>query len=276
MKLLEDFISLLKIKRYSYSTINSYKSALLKYFEFYKNSNPEELSKADIEFFINYQVTNYGISQSYQKQMVGALKFFYNELLRRNYDLFYLYPDRREYKLPEILSKKEVKALIDSLPNIKHKAILSTLYSAGLRLEEVLNLKPNDIDSDQMLLRIKTAKGNKDRNVVLSFNLLLLLREYYKLFKPEEYLFEGQKKGKYSSTSVQKIMKKALSRAGIKKHATPHTLRHSFASHLLEAGTDIRIIQEILGHKSIRTTQIYTHISSANIKSVKSPLDDML
>jgi integrase/recombinase XerD len=184
MKLLEDYISLLKIKRYSYSTINSYKSALLKYFEFYKNSNPGELSKADIEFFINYQVTNYEISQSYQKQMVGALKLLYNELLLRNYDLFYLYPDGRVYKLPEILSKNEVKALIDSLPNIKHKAIISTLYSAGLRLEEVLNLKPDDIDSEQMLLRIKTAKGNKERNVVLSFNLLLLLREYYKLFKP--------------------------------------------------------------------------------------------
>lgn len=275
MKLLDDFINLLKIKRYSYNTINAYKNILLKFFSFYKNSDPEELSKSDIEYFINYQVTIVGISQSYQKQMVGALKFLYNELLRRNYDLFYLYPDRREYKLPQILSMKEVKKLLDSINNIKHKAMISTLYSCGLRLEELLNLKAEDIDSQRMFIRINSGKGKKDRNVVLPEKLLIILRKYYKIYKPKDYLFEGQNGSKYSSTSVQKIMKKALSKAGINKKATPHTLRHSFASHLLESGTDIRVIQEILGHNSIKTTQIYTHISSANIGSVRSPFDDL-
>lgn len=276
MKLLDDFVRLLQIKRYSFSTIGSYRNAILKIINAFPSADISELSKKQIEDFINLQVTHKKISRAYQKQMVGALKLFYNDFLRKNYDLFYLYPDRREYKLPEILSKDEVKLLINNITNIKHKAIISSLYSAGLRLEEVLNLKPDNIDSDQMLLRIKSAKGNKDRNVVLSVKLLLLLRKYYKLYKPKEYLFEGQKGGKYSSTSVQKIMKKALSIAGIKKAATPHTLRHSYASHLLEAGTDIRVIQELLGHNSIKTTQIYTHITAHNIKSVKSPLDDIL
>ncbi|MFP4370574.1 MAG: tyrosine-type recombinase/integrase, partial [Candidatus Kapaibacterium sp.] len=215
------------------------------------------------------------ISRAYQKQMVGALKLFYNDFLRNNYDLFYLYPDRREYKIPEILSKDEVKLLIENITNIKHKAIIASLYSAGLRLEELLNLRVQDIDSKNMLIKIHSGKGNKDRNVVLSEILLDLLRKYYKLYKPSDYLFEGQYGGKYSASSVQSIMRQALLKARISTKATPHTLRHSFASHLLESGTDIRVIQEILGHNSIKTTQIYTHITAQNIKSVKSPLDDI-
>ncbi len=170
----------------------------------------------------------------------------------------------------------EVKKLIDAIDNVKHKAIISTLYSAGFRLEEALNLKVSDIDSENMVIRIHSGKGNKDRNVVLSDKLLSNLREYYRKYKPDKFLFEGRKGGKYSASSVQAIMKRALQNAGIKRKATPHTLRHSYASHLLEAGTDIRVIKEILGHKTIKTTQIYTHISSANIKSVKSPFDNIL
>lgn len=273
MKLLNEFIQLLKIKRYSHNTIVAYKSAIKKFINFHKGINLENLTKRDIEVYINTQVVKEGISQSYQKQMVGAIKFLYNDLLRKNYDLFYLYPKRREHKLPVILSLTEMKLLIDSITNLKHKSILSTIYSAGLRLEECLNLKVNDIDSENHIIRIRSGKGNKDRNVLLSDKLIVILRRYYKLYKPTKYLFEGQTGGKYSASSVQSIMRVALKKSKIKKHATPHTLRHSFASHLLESGTDIRVIQEILGHNDIRTTQIYTHISSANIKSVKSPFD---
>lgn len=275
MKLLDDFVKLLQIKQYSYSTISSYKNAILKLINAFPSSDISELTKKQIEEFINFQVTHKNISRAYQKQMVGALNLFYNDLLRKNYDLFYLYPDRREYKIPEILSKDEVKLLIDSIINIKHKAIISSLYSAGLRLEEVLNLKLEDIDSQNMLIKIHSGKGNKDRNVVLSKKLLSILRDYYKLYKPKDFLFEGQSGGKYSSASVQSIMKQALKNAGISRRATPHTLRHSYASHLLESGTDIRVIQKILGHNSIKTTQIYTQITAHNIKSVKSPLDDI-
>lgn len=273
MKLLEDFVQLLKIKRYSYNTISAYRNAIKKFIVFHNGINLEKLTKKDIELFINKQVINEGVSQSYQKQMVGAIKFLYNDLLRKNYDLFYLYPKRREHKLPEILSKTEIKLLISSFTNIKHKAIISTIYSAGLRLEECLNLKIIDIDSENNIIRVRSGKGNKDRNVLLSDKLIRILRNYYKIYRPTEYLFEGQNGGKYSASSVQSIMRTALKKNNIKKHATPHTLRHSFASHLLESGTDIRIIQEILGHNDIRTTQIYTHISSVNIKSVKSPFD---
>lgn len=273
MKLLEDFVQLLKIKRYSYNTISAYRNAIKKFIVFHNGINLENLTKKDIELFINKQVINEGVSQSYQKQMVGAIKFLYNDLLRKNYDLFYLYPKRREHKLPEILSKTEIQLLISSFTNIKHKAIISTIYSAGLRLEECLNLKVIDIDSENNIIRVRSGKGNKDRNVLLSDKLIRILRNYYKIYRPTEYLFEGQNGGKYSASSVQSIMRTALKKNNIKKHATPHTLRHSFASHLLESGTDIRIIQEILGHNDIRTTQIYTHISSVNIKSVKSPFD---
>lgn len=276
MELLDDFVQLMQIKRYSYSTIASYKNAILKIINAFPNSDISELSKRQIEEFINFQVTHQQISRAYQKQLLGALKLFYNDFFGKNYNLFYLYPDRREYKIPEILSMDEVKLLIDNIANIKHKAIISCLYSAGLRLEEVLNLKIEDIDSKNMLIKIHSGKGNKDRNVVLSEKLLSILRKYYKSHKPKEFLFEGQSGGKYSASSVQSIMKQALKNAGINRRATPHTLRHSYASHLLESGTDIRVIQEILGHNSIKTTQIYTHITVHNIKSVKSPLDNIL
>lgn len=273
MKLLYDYIQLLKIKRYSNNTIVAYKNVINKFTNYYNGVDLESLTKRDIEAYINTQVVQEKISQSYQKQMVGAIKFLYNDLLRKNYDLFYLYPKRREHKLPVILSLSEVKLLIDSITNLKHKSILSSIYSTGLRLEECLNLKVNDIDSENNIIRIRSGKGNKDRNVLLSDKLIVLLRQYYKQYKPTKYLFEGQNGGKYSASSVQSIMRTALNNSNIKKHVTPHTLRHSFASHLLESGTDIRVIQEILGHNDIRTTQIYTHISSANIKSVKSPFD---
>lgn len=276
MKLLDDFVELLQIKRYSYSTINSYRNALIKFFDHFDRTDIENLEKKDIEKFINYQVTHSGISQSYQKQLVGAIKLFYNDLLRKNYNLFYLYPDRREKKIPVVLSKNEVRIIISSLSNLKHKTIISTIYSAGLRIEEALNLTTSDIDSENMLIRVRMGKGKKDRNVVLSDKLLELLRTYYKEYKPKKFLFEGQKGGKYSSASIRLFLKRAIKSAGINKSVTPHSLRHSYASHLLEAGTDIRLIQEILGHKDIRTTQIYTHISSSNIKSVRSPIDDIL
>jgi len=203
MKLAEDFVQLLTIKRYSYGTIKTYKNALLKYLNYIAPKQPEDVSVQEIENYINHQVTVLKISQSYQKQLVGAIKLFYSEILRRKMRLDYLYPDRREHKLPNILSKQDVSALLNAAENIKHKAILMTIYSAGLRLGEVINLKVRDIDSQRMVLRISEAKGKKDREVMLSERLLLLLREYWTKYHPKEYLFEGQNGGKYSSRSVQ-------------------------------------------------------------------------
>jgi site-specific recombinase XerD len=205
--------------------------------------------------------------------LVGSIKLFYNELLRKNYKLNYLYPDRPEKKLPVVLDKSEIQLLLNSIQNLKHRAILSVIYSAGLRLSEVIEMKLNDIDSKRMLIKIVQGKGKKDRYVMLSEKLLIILREYYKEYKPKEYLFEGQKGGKYSARSVQAIFKEALRNSKIKKEASVHTLRHSFATHLLESGTDIRIIQQLLGHSSLKTTQIYTQVSSSKISEIKSPLD---
>ena len=180
---------------------------------------------------------------------------------------------RKKEKLPKVISKEEVIRMIDHTSNLKHKCIISLLYSAGLRRSELLNLKPTDIESDRMLIRVEQAKGNKDRYTILSEKLLVNLRTYYKIFRPKNYLFESYKATKYSASSVLKIVKSAAERVGIKRTVTPHMLRHSFATHLLENGTDIRYIQELLGHSSTKTTEIYTHVAKTNFNNIKNPLD---
>jgi integrase/recombinase XerD len=275
MNYLYDFKNLLSIKRYIYRTIKSYSNALKVFFNAFPNRNPETINITDVEQFINKMVLDNCISQSYQKTLVGAIKLFFNELLRKNFKLNYLYPDRVEKRLPTVLDKSEVELLLSSIENLKHKAIISLVYSAGLRLNEVVELKLKDIDSKRMLIKIIQGKGKNDRYVMLSEKILFLLRDYYKEYKPKEYIFEGQKADKYSPRSVQAIFKFALKKANIQKNASVHTLRHSFATHLLETGTDIRVIQQLLGHSSIKTTQIYTQVSSSNIAKVISPFDSL-
>jgi site-specific recombinase XerD len=182
---------------------------------------------------------------------------------------------KRPKKLPDVLSLEEVKQIIDSIDNLKHKTIISLIYSCGLRISECINLKSSDIDSKRMLIKIVQSKGNKDRYLQLSPKLLELLRIYFKSYNPNENLFQGQFRDEYSARSIQNILKRALHKCNIKKRITVHSLRHSFATHLLEQGTDIRIIQEILGHKDIRTTQIYTHISKTKLSQIKNPFDDL-
>lgn len=263
----------MQLKRYSYKTIKTYRNALNRYFQHLQqlNLHPEKVQPKDIKIYLNKCVSQNNISAAYQKIQVGALKLFYNEMLRKNYELNYLYPDRREYKLPEMLSKSEVNSILQHIQNIKHKCIIACIYSCGLRLSEVIHLKIKDVDSQRMLLRIEQAKGNKDRYVPLSKKLLFLLREYYTQNRPQVYLFNGQSNQEYSPRSIQNIFKKALRSAGIQKNATVHTLRHSFATHLLEQGTDIRIIQNILVHASVKTTQFYTHISKQTLNQIVNP-----
>ena len=179
----------------------------------------------------------------------------------------------KDKKLPIVLSKENVLKLIDSTNNIKHRCVISLLYSAGLRRSELINLKLEDIDSSRMLIRVDDAKGNKDRYTLLSKNALVDLRKYFIEFLPKIYLFEGQYGGKYSPNSVGKIVTTAAITAGIQKKVSPHTLRHSFATHLLESGTDLRYIQLLLGHSSTKTTEIYTHVAKSSFDSIKNPLD---
>lgn len=207
---------------------------------------------------------------------VNAVKFYFDKVLRRPVKHFLYTRPKEGRRLPVVLSENEIKNIIDSIKNIKHKAIIMTIYSAGLRISEAVDLKLSDIDRERMVLRIERAKGDKDRYAPLSKNLLDVLDIYIKKHIPETYLFQGQDGGKYSVQSIQQIFKRAAKKAGIQKKATVHTLRHSFATHLLEKGIDLRYIQEILGHKNSKTTEIYTHVSKSNISRIKNPLDDIM
>lgn len=232
-------------------------------------------TEKQIEQFINLQVTEKKISILYQKQLVAAIKFWYVGVLGKKITLDYLYPDRGEFKIPIVFSQQEIKKILNVNDNIKHKAILATIYSCGLRLSELTNLMIKDVDSAAMMVTVRLGKGKRDRVVVLSEKLLVLLREYFREYKPQAYLFEGKKGGKYSERSVQQVLKKALAKSIINTKGSVHSLRHSYATHLIEQGTDVRFVQELLGHKSIKTTLFYTHLTDATKRKIKSPLDNL-
>jgi len=273
MNPIQDFIKILELKRYSYNTINSYQSHLKLAELHFEGKNLVDLKDKELFELIYHLVKVKKISASYQRQIVGALKLFYQEMYNRSIPFEYLKVQRHEQKLPVVLNKVEVRKIIDYIDNPKHKALISLLYSSGLRIGELLELRKSDIDSIRMLIHIRGAKGKKDRYTILSKQALIILRSYYLQFKPADYLFEGQKGGKYSSESAAKVFKRALEKAKIGKNATLHTLRHSFATHLLENGVGVSHIQKLLGHNSIKTTLIYTHIAQDSLYSIKSPLD---
>jgi len=268
----EGFEDKLKVMRYSDSTIRNYSSALKELAHFYKDRHLADLTAGDIERFFLYITEQRRVSTSYHNVSICAIKFYFEKVLGKNVTLKIDRP-RREKKLPEVLSEEEVLLLLRNVENLKHRCILMTIYSGGLRLSEVVSLQINDIDSKRMKIFIKGAKGNKDRYTLLSRELLKWLREYYKREKPVRWLFEGITGGQYSMRSVQGIMRDAIVKAGIRKHATVHTLRHSFATHMLENGVDLRYIQNLLGHNSSKTTEIYTHITSRGFERLSSPLD---
>jgi len=213
------------------------------------------------------------ISLSFQRTILASIDKFFNLVIGSPLAIRHLYPKQLKQTLPDFLTPSEVIKLIDATNNIKHKCIVELLYAGGLRLNELLCLKITDIDSLNMIIRINNGKGKKERLVMLSEKLLTDLRSYFMEYKPTEFLFTGQSGGQYSDKSVQMIVKEAASKASIKKHVTPYTLRHSFATHLLQKGTDIRYIQELLGHKSVHNTKIYTHITDISRSKIKSPLD---
>lgn len=209
------------------------------------------------------------------KQVIASIRFLYTEVLDKPVPKSLFVKMKRSKTLPVVLSKEEITRLIKATQNLKHKTILLMIYSAGLRLGELLDLKIADIDSKALKIHIVQGKGNKDRYVPLSEKALDVLRQYFRTYKPAEYLIEGAQGGRYSEKSVQSVMKQALKRAAIRKKATVHTLRHSFATHLLDEGTDIRYIRELLGHVRLETMQIYTHVSSYSINKIKSPADSL-
>jgi len=265
----------LKLKNYSQATIKTYCSHFQRFLNYYSNQKPEEITKEQIREYLLYLVDEKKYSTSAQNQAINSIKFYYEKVLGKPVEKYYVPRPRKEKKLPEVLSEEEVTKILKQIANLKHKCIIYLIYSSGLRLTEVVHLKIEDILSDRKQIFIRSAKGNKDRYGILSDTVLHLLRKYYKAYKPQIWLFEGKKGGQYSRRSVQNIFKDALQKSGIHKNASIHTLRHSFATHLLEHGTDLRYIQELLGHQSSKTTEIYTHVTTSAKGKIKSPLDNL-
>jgi integrase/recombinase XerD len=263
-------------KRYSDSTINSYIATLSILLRYLHPKTPFEIVPDDIIAFVNGYILPNRLSYTFQNQMINSAKLFFREIILSPMDVETLERPRREQKLPNVLSKQEVKAILSVPANLKHRTILSLVYACGLRRSEVLNLIPTDVDSKRGFLIIRQTKGNKDRLVPISEKTINMLRDYYKAYRPKVWLFEGHPKGtQYSETSLSKVLKKCCKVARISRPVSMHWLRHSYATHLLESGTDLRFIQELLGHKSSKTTEIYTHVSSKSLQKIKSPFDDM-
>lgn len=274
-KLPEGFLEKLQTLRYSPNTIRVYCHSITDFLAAFEGRELKGITSKEIELYMNSLIQGRQISRSYQNQLINAIKFYYEKVCRQPRSFYALERPRSQKKLPIVLSRQEVEALLRSVDNQKHRCILLTIYSAGLRMGEVINLKLNDIDSHQNALWVRGGKGQKDRRTLLSPKLLEALRQYYKRYRPQCHLFEGPKGGPYSARSVQAIFKRALQASGGNPGATVHTLRHSFATHLLEQGVDLRYIQTLLGHASSKTTEIYTHVSSHALGKINSPLDGL-
>lgn len=271
---IQRFTDWMRSKRYSQNTIKTYIQAICTFLSFFEEKEAECITNEDVVIFNNAYIIKRGYSFSYQNQIVNALKLFFAQMENYTIDLEALHRPRRSRKLPKVLSKEEVKAILAAHGNMKHKVMLAICYACGLRSAEVLHIQPRDIDANRGIISIRKGKGRKDRIVPLSQQLLVELREYYKAFRPKKWLFEGQSEGQpYSATSFRKVLKSACKKAKINKPVTTHWLRHSFATHLLESGTDLRYIQVLLGHKSSRTTEIYTYVSTKSIQNIQSPYD---
>lgn len=261
-------------RNYSKRTIEIYTSFLKQYFSFCEQHRFNDAK--DAENYIHHLIRR-GLSISAQNQAINAIKFYWEHILGKEKKYIDIDRPMKERKLPEVLSLEEVECLINSCYNLKHKMIITTIYACGLRTGELIHLEMKDINSARKTIKVRMGKGKKDRIVPIPEDLLNSLRKYYKKYRPYKYLFEGQgsqrnKPIPYSASSIQSLLKKQLKVVGIKRKVTPHTLRHSYATHLYEHGIGIRSIQVLLGHNSSKTTEVYTHVSNTHISQTPSPL----
>ncbi|MBT9395565.1 site-specific integrase [Hymenobacter sp. NST-14] len=271
--LLARYCQLIALKRYSPNTLKNYRGAFQLFLTHHAPRLPLELSKQQVLDYLAGRVAA-GISEAYQNTLINAIKFYYEQVEGQPRQYYEVPRPKRPLTTPKVLAKEEVRALLLGTENRKHRAMLMLAYGLGLRLGEVLALTPADIDSRRMALYVRGGKGKKDRDLPLPGSLLQELREQFRQFRPVTFLFEGQRPGEpYSERSLQLVIKQAAERAGIRRPVTMHMLRHSYATHLLEAGTDIRVIQDLLGHSSIKTTEIYTHVAQRTRPA--SPLDSL-
>jgi site-specific recombinase XerD len=268
----KEYFEKLEFKRYSINTARTYISCFEKFINAFPNHELIKINEEDIQQYLN-GLARKGVSVSQLNQAINSIKFYYELVLQMPNRFYSIERPFKADRLPKVLSKEEVVSIINATKNIKHRCILGLLYSSGLRRQELLNLRIQDIDSKRMMVTIYQGKGRKDRVTVLSKKVLVDLRVYFREWKPKHYLFESPTGEMYGKTSTSKILSEAARKAKIGKKVTPHMLRHSFATHLLEAGTDLRYIQTLLGHNSSKTTEIYTQVSLGHMQQVKSPFD---
>ncbi len=272
---LQYYIEAIQLKGYSTSTLKTYKNEFLQFLVYLKELNAENCITNDIRNYILYCINELKLTEATVHSRINAIKFYYEQVLHNQRIFIEIPRPKKPYQLPKVIAIEEVKKLFEVTTNLKHNTMLKLCYGMGLRVSEIVNLKINDIDSKRMQVFLARAKGKKDRYVNLPESILVQLRAYFVEYKPTVYLFEGQFGGQYSSRSAQQVFKQALEKAKINKIVGIHSLRHSFATHLLENGTDIRFIQELLGHNDIKTTLLYTHVTDKSLRKIKSPLDDI-
>jgi site-specific recombinase XerD len=265
----------LTLKSYGISTINNYKSMFRVFLSSFMDYDLKQITKEQIEDFVYKMIQKHKISESVQNQLINSIKAYYEHVLGLPREYYEITRPKRSVNLPNVLSEDEVYRIIQFPTNLKHRAILWTIYSAGLRISELINLRINDIHSKEGFIFVKDSKGKKDRKTVLSEYLVELLREYYKSYRPSYWLFEGQTGGKYSYSSIREIFRKAVAGTNSNPWATVHTLRHSFATHSIQNNVSLRHIQSMLGHNSPKTTEIYTKTIEINNKKISSPLDNL-
>ena len=263
----------MKLRRFSPKTIACYLGCMKGVAKHFRKS-PAELGDEEIRAYLYYLMEERKASQSVLVQTYSALKFFFENTLQKQWNAIRIPRCKQRRKLPGVLTREEVESILSATKNLKHRAILMTIYSAGLRIGEVTRLKASDIDSGRMMIRVNEGKGLKDRYTLLGERNLEMLRRYWKAYRPLEWLFPGRNASDpVSISAIQRVFKTSLEKAGIRKKASVHTLRHCFATHLLESGTDLYYIQRLLGHKSAGTTSVYLHITGKDIGKIKSPLD---
>ncbi len=270
---LEKFIETLQLKAYSENTINTYRNEFSQLLQIIKAKNVDELDAEKLRSYFLYCVKTLKLSENTIHSRLNAVKFYFEQVLHREKFFFDIPRPKKPSILPKVINANDIKKLFAVTTNLKHNTMLKLCYGLGLRVSEIVNLKITDIDSKNMQVFIERAKGKKDRYANLPESILEQLRQYFKEYRPKKYLFEGQYGGQYTTRTCQKVFSNALKKAGINKEIGIHGLRHSFATHLLEAGTDISFIQKLLGHNDIKTTLRYTHVSKQTLKNIKSPLD---
>lgn len=259
--------------RYSQSTISNYCSLFNSFLHFIKPKDYKSFNELDIRKFQDCLVNVKKVSRSTQNSAINAIKFYLEKVEGGERKTYYVERPRKEKKLPTVLSEQEVLKIFSATPHPKHRLAFALIYSTGMRISELINLHIHDVDLGRTLVHIKNAKGKKDRITTISENLVPIIETYLETHKPNYWFFEGPNRKKYSASSIRASLHKSVERAGIKKHVTPHTFRHSFATHLLEAGTDTRYIQELLGHSSLETTAIYAKVSNKYLQNIRNPLD---